>query len=47
MNKMTFLGVKQILFFPNLFTCYEQDMAKSMTFLYYYNNVYDGHYEKW
>jgi hypothetical protein len=33
--------------FPNLFTYYEQDMAKSMLLLDYYNNVYEGHFEKW
>jgi hypothetical protein len=46
-NKMTILGAKQVLVFPNSFTYYEQDMAKSMIFLDYYNNVYEGHYEKW
>ncbi len=44
---MIVLGVKQILVFPNLFTYYEQDMAKSVILLDYYNNVYEGHYEKW
>jgi hypothetical protein len=33
MNKMIILGVKQILFFPKLFTYYEQNMAKSMILL--------------
>jgi len=47
MNKMTILGAKQILAFLNLFTYYEQDMAKSMLLLDHYNNVYEGHYEKW
>jgi hypothetical protein len=47
MNKMIVLGAKQILNFPNFFTYYEQDMAKSMILLDYYNNVYEGHYEKW
>jgi hypothetical protein len=46
-NKMTILGVKQVLVFPNLFTYYEQNMAKSMIFLDYYNNFYEGHHEKW
>jgi hypothetical protein len=31
-NKMTILGAKQILVFPNSFIYYEQDMAKSMIF---------------
>jgi hypothetical protein len=35
MNKMTILGAKQVLVFPNLFTYYEQDMAKSMILLDY------------
>jgi hypothetical protein len=47
MNKMTFLGAKQVLIFPNLFTYYEQDMMKFVLLLDYYNNVYEGHYEKW
>jgi hypothetical protein len=46
-NKMTILGAKQVLVFPNLFTYDEQDMAISVIFLDYYNNVYEGHYEKW
>jgi len=46
-NKMIVLGAKQVLVFPNLFTYYEQDMAKSVILLDYYNNVYEGHYEKW
>jgi hypothetical protein len=45
-NKMTILGVKQILAFPNLFTYYEQDMTKVVILLDYYNNVYERHYEK-
>jgi hypothetical protein len=44
---MTVLGVKQLLIFPNLFTYYEQDMAKSVILVDYYNIVYEGHYEKW
>jgi hypothetical protein len=44
---MTVLGAKQVLVFPNLLIYYEQDMAKSMIFLDYYNNVYERHYEKW
>jgi len=46
-NKTTILGAKQILAFLNLFTYYEQDMAKSMLRLDHYNNMYEGHYEKW
>jgi hypothetical protein len=44
-NKIIILGAKQMLFFPNLFTYYEHDMAKLVILLDYYNNVY-GHYEK-
>ncbi len=44
---MIVLWVKQVLIFPNLFTYYEQDMAKSVLLLDYYNDVYEGHYEKW
>jgi len=40
MNKMTILEAKQVLVFPNSFIYYEQYMAKSVVFLYYYNNVY-------
>ncbi len=47
MNKMTILGAKQVLVFLNLFTYYEQDMAKSVLLLDYYNIVYERHYEKW
>jgi hypothetical protein len=47
MNKMIVLGAKQVLVFSNLFTYYEQYMAKSITLLDYHNNVYEGHYEKW
>jgi hypothetical protein len=46
MNKMIVLGAKQVLVFPNLFIHYEQDMAKSVIILNYYNNVYEVHYEK-
>jgi hypothetical protein len=34
-------------YLPNLFTYYEQDLWKLVLFLNYYNNVYQGHYEKW
>jgi hypothetical protein len=44
---MTVLGAKQVLVFPNLFTYYEQDMAKPVIFLDHYNTMYEGHYEKW
>jgi hypothetical protein len=47
MNKMTFLGAKQVLAFPDLFTYYEQNMTKSVLLIDYYNNVYERHYEKW
>jgi hypothetical protein len=46
-NKMTILGAKQVLVFPNLFTYCEQDMAKLVIFLDYYKIMYEGHYEKW
>jgi hypothetical protein len=45
-NKIIVLGAKQVLNFPNLFTYYEQDMAKSMILLDY-NNASEGYYEKW
>jgi hypothetical protein len=45
-NKMTILGAKQILIFPNLFTYYEQDMAKLAIVLDDYNTIYERHYEK-
>jgi hypothetical protein len=38
-KKMTVLGAKQILALFNLFTYYEQDMAKSMICLDYYHNT--------
>jgi hypothetical protein len=44
---MIILGAKQVLVFPNLFVYYEQNMAKSMILLDYYNTVYEGQYEKW
>ncbi len=47
MNKMIVLGAKQVLVFPNLFTYDEQNMAKSVILLDYYNNMYERHYEKW
>ncbi len=47
MNKMIVLGAKQVLVFPILFTHYAQDMAKLVIILDYYNNIYEGHYEKW
>jgi hypothetical protein len=45
--KMTIMGVEHVITFPNLFTYYEQDMAKSIIFFDYYNNVYQGWYERW
>jgi uncharacterized protein YeeX (DUF496 family) len=47
MNKMIVLGAKQVLVFPNLFTYYKQNMAKSIILLDYCNNMYERHYEKW
>jgi hypothetical protein len=34
-NNMIVLGVEQVLTFPNLFTYYEEDMAK----LFYYSMI--------
>jgi hypothetical protein len=39
-KKMIVLGAKQMLAFLNLFTCYEQDIAKSMICLDYYYYYY-------
>jgi hypothetical protein len=39
-NKMIVMGAKHVITFPNLFTYYEQDMAKSIITFDYYNNVY-------
>jgi hypothetical protein len=44
---MIVMGVEQVIAFPNLFTYYEQDMAKFIIFFDYYNNVYQGWHEKW
>lgn len=33
--------------FSNLFTYYEQDMAKFIFLFDHYNNTYQGWYEKW
>jgi hypothetical protein len=46
-NKMIVMGAKHVIAFPNLFTYYEQNMAKSIIFFDYYNNVYQGWHEKW
>jgi hypothetical protein len=46
-NEMIVMGVEHVIVFTNLFAYYEQDMAKSITFFYYYNNVYQGWHEKW
>jgi hypothetical protein len=32
-NKMIIMDVEHVIAFPNLFTYYEQDMAKSIIFL--------------
>jgi hypothetical protein len=37
-QKMTILGVELVITYSNLFTYYEQDMAKSIIFLDYYKN---------
>jgi hypothetical protein len=44
---MNVMGVNRVIAFPNLFTYYEQNMAKSIIFFNYYNNVYQGWHEKW
>jgi hypothetical protein len=46
-NKMTVMGVEHVITFPNLFTYYEQDLAKSIIFFDYYNNIYQGWSERW
>jgi hypothetical protein len=46
-QNMTILGVELVITYSNLFTYYEQDMAKSIIFLDYYNNFYQGWYENW
>jgi hypothetical protein len=44
---MIVIDVEHVIAFPNLFTYYEQDMAKSVIFFDYYNNVYQRWHEKW
>jgi len=39
-NKMIVMGVEHVIAFPNFFTYYELNMAKSIIFFDYYNNVY-------
>jgi hypothetical protein len=46
-NKLTILGIEQIMVYSSLFTYYKQDIAKSMLLFDYYNNVYWGWYEHW
>jgi len=46
-NKMIVMGVEHVIIFHNLFAYYEQDMAKSIIFFDYYNNVYQGWHERW
>jgi hypothetical protein len=41
------MGAKHVIAFLDLFTNYEQDMAKSIIFFDYYNNVYQGWHERW
>jgi hypothetical protein len=41
------MGFEHVIVFLNLFTYYEQDMAKSIIFFNYSNNVYQGWHEKW
>jgi hypothetical protein len=45
--KMTKLGAKYVVAYSDLFTQNEQDMAKSIFFIDYYCNVYEGWYEHW
>ncbi len=44
---MIVMGVEHVIVFPNLFTYYEQNVAKSIIFFDYYNNAYQGWHEKW
>jgi hypothetical protein len=46
-QKMIVLGAELVITYSNLFIYYEQDMAKSVIFFDYYNNVYQGWYENW
>ncbi len=46
-NKMIVMGAEHVITFPNLFTYYEQDMAKFIIFFDYYNNIYQGWSERW
>ncbi len=46
-NKMTIMGVEHVIAFPDFFTYYEQDMVRSIIFFDYYNNVYQGWFERW
>jgi hypothetical protein len=39
--------VKHVITHSNLFTYYEQDVAKFILFIDYYDNVYQGGYENW
>jgi hypothetical protein len=42
---MTILGAELVITYSNLFTYYEQDMAKFVIFFDYHNNVYERWYE--
>jgi hypothetical protein len=46
-NKMVVMGAKHVITFLNLFTYYEQDLAKSIIFFDYYNNVYQRWHKRW
>jgi hypothetical protein len=46
-TNMAKLGAKYVVVYPNLCIQYEQDMAKSIIFLDYYHNVYEGWYKHW
>ncbi len=46
-SKMIIMGVEHVIAFPNLFTYYEQDMAKSIILFDNYNNVYQRWFERW
>jgi hypothetical protein len=41
------MGVEHVIIFPYLFAYYEQHMVKSIIFVDYYNNVYQGWHERW
>ncbi len=40
------MSFEHAIAFPNLFTYYEQDMAKSIILFDYYNNIYQGWFKR-